>query len=335
MASKKQAVARGMTVSRPRISIILCNYNHARYLPDALEAITTQSQPPDEFIVVDDGSTDDSWDVISSYAKRFPFIKNHRNERNRGVVYSANRAFELSTGEYVHWAAADDRMLPGFIRYSTEALTKYPHAGLCCSIPTFFTDSLTNLHYSKTTTVLEGETSYISPKALAPIISSSNFWIAGHTTLFRRSSIANAGHYHYNLKWHCDWFALYVIAARSGICYVDRPLAAMRISDTAYSSSGRSDWKEQRKVIIEAFKLLESPIYKDVRWFFRDGAVLRFLRGQGIFRHVAGVALTSPRWFRYFFWVVTPKIVKSKMKRALTLLLRAVISRSFFSRLSG
>ncbi len=324
-----------MIVGRPRISIILCNYNHARYLPDALEAIATQSQPPDEFILIDDGSTDDSWDIISSYARRFPFIKNHRNETNRGVVYSANRAFELSTGEYVHWAAADDRMLPGFIQYSSEAMTNYPHAGLCCSIPAFFKDSASNLHYSKLTTALEGETSYLSPKALAPIISSSNFWIAGHTTIFRRSSIADAGHYHYNLKWHCDWFALYVIAARSGICYVDRPLAAMRLSDTTYSSSGKSVWKEQRKVIIEVFKLLESPAYQDVRWFFRDSTVLRAIRGDGIFRHVAGIALTSPRWLRYFFWVVTPYTTKLAIKRVLSHLLKAILPRSLISRLAG
>ena len=86
------------------MSVLLCNYNHARYLPDSLSAICTQTRLPEEVIVLDDGSTDNSLEIIEGFARRYPFIRVLKNETNRGLLYSINRALKEARCDFIVWA---------------------------------------------------------------------------------------------------------------------------------------------------------------------------------------------------------------------------------------
>ena len=65
----------------PTLSVVLPNYNHARYLPRALDALLSQELPADEIIVVDDCSTDASQEIVSRYEARYPSIRLVANEK--------------------------------------------------------------------------------------------------------------------------------------------------------------------------------------------------------------------------------------------------------------
>ena len=56
-----------------RISVAMCTYNGARFLSEQLDSIAAQTRPPDEFVVCDDGSSDESADVVKTFAHRAPF----------------------------------------------------------------------------------------------------------------------------------------------------------------------------------------------------------------------------------------------------------------------
>ena len=101
-------------MSLPSVSVILPNFNHAHYLPQALKATLDQSVKPKEIIVIDDGSTDNSVDVISGFAKDNPSIKLTVNEKNLGVIPSSFIGFQQATGDYMLWSGADDYLLPDF-----------------------------------------------------------------------------------------------------------------------------------------------------------------------------------------------------------------------------
>ena len=98
------------------LSVVMSNYNHSHYIQEALQAILSQSFSPLEVIVIDDGSTDNSVQIIERIAKKNPTVKFYRNVENEGVWHSSNKGAKIATGEYIYFCAADDRVCPGFLR---------------------------------------------------------------------------------------------------------------------------------------------------------------------------------------------------------------------------
>jgi hypothetical protein len=99
----------------PKVSICIPSYNHARFLPTAIESALAQTYKNIEIILTDDGSTDDSLQIAEDYAARHPrLIKvfTHPSRGNRGISATVNNNFEKSTGEYWMGLASDDVLHP-------------------------------------------------------------------------------------------------------------------------------------------------------------------------------------------------------------------------------
>src|SRR4051812_18986927 len=101
-------------VTGPTLSVVHANYNHGKYISRAIEAIVSQSRPPDEYIILDDGSTDNSVEIIERYAARYPYIQVVKNERNLGLMANTPRLLGMAKSDYLYTAASDDHILPGF-----------------------------------------------------------------------------------------------------------------------------------------------------------------------------------------------------------------------------
>ena len=106
----------------PTLSVLVNNYNYARFIGEALEAILNQSYRPSEVIVVDDASIDNSVEIIQQFVKRDPIVHLIKNEKNMGIFYNLNKFFSIASGEYVYLAGSDDRILPGFFEKSMKLL---------------------------------------------------------------------------------------------------------------------------------------------------------------------------------------------------------------------
>jgi glycosyltransferase involved in cell wall biosynthesis len=108
MSSADSATAPSDQAGRPPVSIVINNYNYGRYLRAAIDSALHQTYPKVELIVVDDGSTDDSREIIESYGARVvPVIK-----ANGGQGSALNAGFEVSRGEIVMFLDADDELMP-------------------------------------------------------------------------------------------------------------------------------------------------------------------------------------------------------------------------------
>jgi len=114
------------------LTVVLPNYNHARLIPRALEALFAQDPPPDEIIVVDDGSADDSLNVVAAFAKDHPSLRVLANPTNMGAIATLARGLAAARGRYVYFAAADDWVVPGFFATAIAMLEAHPRAGLFC-----------------------------------------------------------------------------------------------------------------------------------------------------------------------------------------------------------
>ncbi len=90
------------------ISIAIATYNGEKYLQEQLESILNQTLEPSEILIVDDCSTDGTWQVLKLYAEKYPYIKIYQNKQNLGVCQTFNRAIGLTTGDYIALADQDD-----------------------------------------------------------------------------------------------------------------------------------------------------------------------------------------------------------------------------------
>jgi glycosyltransferase involved in cell wall biosynthesis len=107
-------------------------YNQAAYLPEAVESVLAQSWADYEFIIVNDGSTDSTYDILQGYASRYPEIKIIHQE-NRKLPTALNTGFTSARGEYLTWTSSDNRMCPDMLATLVGSLSQNPSAGMVYS----------------------------------------------------------------------------------------------------------------------------------------------------------------------------------------------------------
>jgi glycosyltransferase involved in cell wall biosynthesis len=110
-----------MTVE-PLVSIVLPTYNGERYLAESIESVIAQTYRNWELIIVDDGSTDSTPQIIASYAAADARIRNIRNAVNRKLPASLNTGFVRARGEYFTWTSDDNRYRPRALEVMLQTL---------------------------------------------------------------------------------------------------------------------------------------------------------------------------------------------------------------------
>ena len=122
------------------VSIVVPAYNHAHYLDEAIASIRAQDYPHIELIVIDDGSTDDTVNVLTKYTGLFRW----ETQKNAGQSATLSRGWAMATGSILGYLSADDALLPGAVSKSVEALRAHPEAVLTyCDFELMSPDSVT------------------------------------------------------------------------------------------------------------------------------------------------------------------------------------------------
>ncbi|MFT4261712.1 MAG: glycosyltransferase family 2 protein [Candidatus Woesearchaeota archaeon] len=113
-------------MKKPFISVLMPNYNCEKYLAEAIESILNQTYKNFEFIIVDDASTDNSWNIIQRYAKKDKRIKPFRNKKNLGRPSTRNKLLSLISNKanYFLWMDSDDVVLKELIKDKVSYLEK-------------------------------------------------------------------------------------------------------------------------------------------------------------------------------------------------------------------
>jgi len=109
-----------------RVSVVIPTYNRSDYLAQALDSVLVQTFVPEEVIVVDDGSTDDTPAVLQSYGDRILALR----QENSGAAAARNRGIARARGEWVAFLDADDMWEPQALEALVQAIPEYPDAGL-------------------------------------------------------------------------------------------------------------------------------------------------------------------------------------------------------------
>lgn len=112
-----------------KVSVIIPAYNSLRFIQSTLESAVGQSFSDFEVILVDDGSTDGSSEVIQSLADVYPQVQYHY-QSNAGVAAARNHGFRLAKGDYIAFLDADDIWLPDNLAKKVAYLQQHPQVGL-------------------------------------------------------------------------------------------------------------------------------------------------------------------------------------------------------------
>ena len=110
----------------PKVSVIIPSYNLGQYLPETLRSVASQTFADWECLIVENGSQDDSLDLVNEWCARDSRFVPVVFTENQGVAVARNRGLELAEGEYVLFLDADDLLTPDYMAAAVEALDADP-----------------------------------------------------------------------------------------------------------------------------------------------------------------------------------------------------------------
>lgn len=114
-------------MSQPKVTILMSVYNDEKFVREAIDSILNQTFTDFEFLIINDGSKDDSLKIIKSYKDtRITLI----SRENKGLVYSLNEGIKLAKGEYIARQDSDDVSLPHRLETEVKFLDSHPKVGL-------------------------------------------------------------------------------------------------------------------------------------------------------------------------------------------------------------
>jgi glycosyltransferase involved in cell wall biosynthesis len=217
------------------VSIVTPSFNQGRFLEQTIRSVLEQVPPPDEYFVIDGGSTDSSVEIIKKYESQ---LTGWVSEKDKGQADAINKGFRQAKGEIVAWINSDDYYLPGAIQTAVEMFNKHPDAGLI---------------YGNVLSVDENSKSFnvqtFKPLNLLDLMS---FRIISQPAVFmRRSVLEQAGFldlsYHMLLDHHL-WLRMARIAP---IVYIPKALAAARYHAEAKNLAKTADFGREAMRIIK------------------------------------------------------------------------------------
>jgi glycosyltransferase involved in cell wall biosynthesis len=204
------------TQTFPLVSIIIPNYNHGRYIADAIASILAQAYRRFEIIVVDDGSTDNSREIVAQYGDAVTYIW----QENQGLSAARNTGIKAANGDYIALLDADDMYEPDFLSTLVFSMLANPDAdGIYCGYQ--FVDDINR-------PLPGGEARSIPSDRLYQHLLYGNFLVP-ESILIHRGCYETAGPFDESLRACEDWDMWLRITRQFNIIGTNRILTRHRI----------------------------------------------------------------------------------------------------------
>lgn len=255
-----------------KFSAILLNYNDCELLPRALKAVLSQNIMDMEILIIDDGSTDNSWDILSELQKLDPRIRLIKQEVNQGINQTMMNGWSWAQGEFLYLGSANDYIFPGFFSEAICALQNHPEAGFFCAT------ALLNKNEKISTSDLGwgDQARYFSPKDLMLLTTTQIRSFHGQSVVLRKAALPPKEFLFTNLKGNFDLFLFFVIAFQQGFFYSPTAYSCITLSDSSFSAQGKALWSKAEKVKA-LLKNLELPYYAPIKKAWIHSGLLSFL----------------------------------------------------------
>lgn len=228
----------------PKVSVIIPTYNNAKFIGEAIDSVLNQTYQDFEIIVVDDGSTDNTEEVLSKYKNRIRYIY----QKNKGPAAAKNKGILASQSKYIATLDSDDIWLPQKLQLQVDLLDSNKQLGLV------YTDTYQVNIDDKS---IDKETYFNRYKPCSGRVLDKllfhNF-IPSLTVMMRRSCLEKAGLFDESLYTGEDWDLWLRIAEEFPIDYINIPLGKRRIHKTNVTR------KSEERMILNDIKILKKRI---------------------------------------------------------------------------
>jgi GT2 family glycosyltransferase len=216
----------------PNVSVIIPTYNRAHLVDEAIDSVLAQTYRDHEIIVVDDGSTDDTQQVLQSYGDAIRLV----TRRNGGSCAARNTGLEQAQGDYIAFLDSDDLFLPGKLELQLKGFDRFPSAGM------IYSRSLRFEHGRGLDDRLLGTYVGHAPGELQDIFEDMLLLKRApltHDTLVRRNCFTEVGGFDTQLRVATDHDMWLRVSARCQVAFVDAAVAAYRQHDSQMSNQSR------------------------------------------------------------------------------------------------
>ena len=244
---------------RATLSATLCNYNHGHVVARAIQAMLSQSRPPDELVIVDDGSTDDSVAVIEALARANPCVRFIRHPRNLGLHAANDTALRHVTSDYLYMAASDDYVKPGFFARAMALAARYPQAGLVFGRQMRLWQS--GVEELQDEFPAWTEPTFASPERFleeylrrAPALHSLTT-----ATIYRRTCLEEVGGMPAELGYWADTFTARAVALKHGACFIPDACAVFFFNPSGFCAREIRDLDRALAPIPHILARMRSP----------------------------------------------------------------------------
>jgi len=241
------------------VTAVVASYNHAKFLPERMRSLLSQTYPNLNILVIDDFSPDNSVEILRSFESS-PKVKIIAKQKNSGWASVSNEGIQLSYGEFILFANCDDTCDVEMISSLVSALNANPAAGLAFCRSTMIDENNQILGNDfevreksfqkrcRESTLLSGSetTQFLFKACVIPNLSAA---------LFRRETLDHVGGFSEAFKVCCDWDLFFRIAEHYDVAYVALPLNYFRQHARTVRSATKS-----KIVFEEYFRLLLSKI---------------------------------------------------------------------------
>lgn len=217
-------------MANPLVSVIIPNYNHARFLDERIQSVLSQTYQNFEVIILDDKSTDNSIDVINKYKDDSHITHIIVNEENSGSPFKQwDKGFELAKGEWIWIAESDDSSEPQFLEELMAHVDDETSFAFCRSkrmdqhgapVYEYWQDEL------KDSFTMDGQQfidDYLRRKCIV--------WNAS-SVIFRRDNVFQIPKDYMGFKAAGDWLYWICLARLGNVSFVNTPLNRFRLHNT-------------------------------------------------------------------------------------------------------
>ena len=225
----------------PQISVIVPNYNHAKYLKQRIDSILAQTYQDFELIILDDCSTDDSREVIELYRNNPKVSHVVYNTENSGSTFMQwEKGIKLAQGEYIWIAESDDWAEASFLEIMLNEIQKNEDTSLAYSIPKYTSEDGTLWKWQQP--VSESTKTFAGIDFISKELIYNSAVHNASTAIFRKSAYENIESKQYQSMKLCgDWFFYVLLAEQGNVLEVSRHLSYFRRHEKSVASTAEKN----------------------------------------------------------------------------------------------